>query len=217
MGVAGEVLISQLNQLSWKQWKSVFQKQGYKFFEQPFDMNVFGVRNSIAVAGEFDDAVGVIYRNERLNPEIRIFKATTDPSAKALQNPINPKGTLIMLKGQYPSSHKLGFHGYTSKYGKYPALEQIGDIKYVRDFDKNNILSLSTGFPTEGNFKTNIHRASKWKILDRIGAYSYGCQVLQSPWDFDKFMETCQLQQEKIGIDTFTYSLFELDDVRDVA
>ena len=99
--------------------------------------------------------------------------------------------------------------------GGYKALEQIKPMKYVRDNTKDTILDTAVKYlvkKTTGVFKTNIHRASKNKIVDRIGSYSAGCQVIQDPNDFDHLIRLCEAQIRVIGVNSFTYTLLNEND-----
>lgn len=192
--------------------REIIKSKGYVFFDKSFDMNVFGIRNSIQVAGDFDDIVGIAYRDERYREHIEFYQATTDPSDQYLLRPLNPKGTIAIVPGQYRQVYKLGIHGRTWASGGYEALEQIAPIKYIRDNNKDNILDMDNP-EFWGVHKTNIHRASKWNILDKVGPYSAGCQVIRDPKDFVSFLNLAKLQRQELGTDKFSYTLLELEDV----
>ena len=61
----------------------------------------------------------------------------------------------------------------------------------------------------EAVLKTNIHRASKWKLLQFIGKYSAGCQVFRSIDDFNLLISLCEKQIENGHGNSFTYTLFD--------
>lgn len=196
----------------WGFMREKFLENGYKFFNKSFDMNIFGVRNSNRVAGEFDDLVGIAYRDHHFCEEIHFYQATTDPSDQYLLKPLNPNGTIAIVPGQYRGVYKVGIHGRTWASGGYEALEQVGELTYIRDNNKDNILDFDNP-QFRGIHKTNIHRASKWNILDKVGPYSAGCQVIQDPADFASFMDLCKLQVRELGANSFSYTLFDLDDL----
>lgn len=201
-----------IDQISYKRLKLIFSEKGYKFFTEPFDMNVFGIRSSNVVAGEFDDYVGVEYVNGDHDEKLFLFKATTDSGLKYLLNPLHLKGAAILLEGQHLGAYKIGIHGRTWASGGYEAMEQVSPMEYVRDNNKNNILGDSVAVPFSGILKTNIHRASKWEILDKIGGYSAGCQVIQDPEDFKVFMAICKQQIEHGLGNSFSYTLLNEKD-----
>ena len=200
------------NSITYSRVKLKFSEKGYKFFTDPYDLNVFGIRSNFKIAGDFDDLLGIAFIDNEGCEKLFLFNATTDSGAQYLLNPLHPKGAAILMTGQYPSAYKIGVHGRTWSSGGYEALEQINPMKYVRDNNKNNIIGDSVTPIFSGVLKTNIHRASKWKILDKIGPYSAGCQVIQSPIDFEIFMSICK-QQDIHGLgDKFTYTLLEEKD-----
>lgn len=201
-----------------EQLLEAYKKNNYKFFlDSKFDCNLFGVRSSSRKAGEFDDIVGVFYKDYNDRDKVFCFKATTDPGVHWLHNPLSKDGTLIMLRGQYRGAYKLGIHGRTWASGGYKALEQVKDMYYVRDNNKDETLDLSLSNDPKnifkGVYKTNIHRASKWQKIPLIGKYSAGCQVIQSIDDFNTLIEICERQiEEGIG-NSFTYTLFHEDEI----
>lgn len=196
----------------YKNIKLRYEEKGYKFFTGIYDLNIFGIRSNTKIAGEFDDWVGVAYLDNSRCERLFFAKATTDSGAKYLLNPLHPKGAAIMLPGQYRKAYKLGIHGRTWASGGYKALEQINPMRYVRDNNKNNILGDSVTVPFEDILKTNVHRANKFKIIDRIGGYSAGCQVIQDPVQFETFICICEEQKTHGHGDFFTYTLFEEND-----
>ena len=131
-----------------------YKKNKYKYFlDKKFDCNLFGVRSSNRKAGEFDDIVGVFYKDYNDRDKVFCFKATTDPGIHWLSNPLSKDGTLIMLKGQYRGAYKIGIHGRTWASGGYEALEQAKPMRYVRDNNKDDTLDLSVSKDSENVFE----------------------------------------------------------------
>ena len=195
-----------------------YKSKGYKFFSKgAYNLNVFGIRNNSNQAGKFDDKVGVIYVDDSNKPHVHLWDATTDPGIHWLSNPLNKDGTAIMLKGQYRGAYKLGIHGRTWASGGYDALEQVKPMKYIRDNNKDDKLDFSLAENEENIIedilKTNIHRASKWKLLQYIGKYSAGCQVIRSIEDFNLLISLCRKQILRGHGNSFTYTLFDSYDV----
>jgi hypothetical protein len=197
-----------LERISYKRVKLRFEEKGYAFFTKPYDLNIFGVRSDNKIGGSFDDLVGIAYTDNSNTERLFLAEATTDPSDKWLFKPLHPKGTAIMLPGQYRRAYKIGIHGRTWASGGYKALEQINLMRYVRDNNQDNVLDIH-GAPFLDNLKTNIHRASKWEIVDKIGSYSAGCQVIQDPVDFELFISLCEDQVSHGLGNKFTYTLLE--------
>jgi hypothetical protein len=119
-----------------------------------------------------------------------------------------------MVPGQYKDVYKIGHHK------DYQALEQVGKIKYVRDDSKDSKLNFELYRGTDSaaniftdNLKTNIHRASKNKIVNYVGLYSAGCQVLQNVDDFTILLNFCKAQVSAGWPNLFTYTLLEATDL----
>ena len=181
-----------------------------------FDLNIVGIRSVNSKSDSFDDLLCVLYKDNDNDWVLEKFACTTDPGKHWLTNPLNKKGTLIMVPGQVRGAYELGLHGRTGS-SPYEALEQIKPMLYVRDNNKDNILDfklidLKSNW-IRGIFKTNIHRASKWKTLLGIGKYSAGCQVIQSPKDFERFLSLCHLQVKHGHGSSFTYTLINETDI----
>lgn len=191
--------------------KKVFKKKGYKFCSGPFNLNIFGVRDLGGQRDTFNDFVGVAYQDDLNRSLVELFPATTDPGIHWLRNPLNSKGTLIMLEGQYKSAYTIGKHG-RSGLNPYEALEQCNEMAYVRDNNKDDQYDIDPSKKISGIFKTNIHRASAWKILQLIGKYSAGCQVIKDPNQFLFLMSLAHKQIQYGFGNKFSYTLLNKDD-----
>lgn len=200
---------------------SAYEKKGHTFYtNRTYNLNVGAIRSMNSKSNEFDDILFTAYYEDLRKPVIHCWPATTDPGKYWLQNPMNKNGTAIVVPGQYRNSHCLGLHGRSSS-SPYAALEQCGDMLYVRDNNKDTKLDFDlyrdpvklAAFGFRGNIKTNIHRASAWKIIRLIERYSAGCQVLQNPKDFDMLIRLYQVYLQKGFPNRVTYTLFEEIDV----
>jgi hypothetical protein len=177
---------------------------------------VFGVRsvNREHSADAFDDIIGVIYPLSGVL-RMELFAATTDPSARELIKPSFPEaqrgGTAILVEGQYRGAYQLGTHGAGT--WRHQALVQVRPLKIYRDANRDEILNLNPAQITEGNYGINIHMAHPTVPLKRISGYSAGCQVVQDPPEYQRFMFLCGKQREEInklqrlGGDRFSYTL----------
>ena len=92
--------------------KSYFAAKDYKFFDTPdkrLNLNIIGVRRDSQGSNTFDDFLLVMYREEDFMINLR-WQATTDPGKYWLMNPMNPKGTAVLVPGQYRGTWQLGKH-----------------------------------------------------------------------------------------------------------
>ena len=186
---------------------------GYKTFEtnHPFDLNIFGIRSSVSRSNRFDDVIGCVYRDKRLEWKCRTWAATTDPGSFWLENYRSDRvsGTAILVPGQYRGVYKLDHHA-----GKYLALcQRNGKVKVYRDSNRDKILDW-TGDTHAGMYGINIHRASL-SGSTTVDRWSAGCQVFQNAFDFTELM---QLAIAQLTIhptyDSFTYTLLQEGDLR---
>jgi hypothetical protein len=193
-----------------------YKRMGYKLFSGAYDLNIFGIRSSNSVSNKFDDLIGVAYTDEKKVLNIKLYPATTDPGLHWLHNPSNKKGCAILVPGQYSGVLTIGLHGRSGA-SPYKALEQIGAMCYVRDNNKDGMLDFSLyrdpDKKKENAFwdiiKSNLHRASAWKIVQLIDQYSAACQVIQAPKHFEELMFLCEKQIDYGHGSKFTYTLFE--------
>lgn len=197
--------------LTFEEIESVFKSKGYAFFTSGnFNLNIFGIRSRNHVAGRFDDLIGVAYRNG--GNRVDFFSATTDPSDLELRDPsfeaARTGGTAILAPGQYRGAYVFGHHGGGN--WRHRALQQVRAVTIFRDANRNELLDFNVP-KTTGLFGINIHMAHPEVELGRVGRYSAGCQVIQRPHEYGRFIN---LVQSAIPIwkDRFTYTLFDESD-----
>lgn len=191
--------------------KQLYLKKGYTFREEKMRLNLFGIRSKNSQSDKFDDLGGIAWVDENGKPQLFNFWMTTDPGKTGLLNPGNVKGCIIIVPGQYLEVYGKGLHN-----GKYECFKQAKKMHYVRDNNRDDILDFNLyrdpkllklhGFwDIRG---TNMHRASEWQIVNWIGPYSEGCQVVQRPETFKKLIELRDLSY-KYGFTFVDYTLFE--------
>jgi hypothetical protein len=195
-----------------KNIKLYFSAKDYKFFDTPskkLNINIIGVRRDNQGTNTFDDFLLVMYREEELMVSNH-YQVTTDPGKYWLQNPMNPKGTAILVPGQYRGTWQLGKHQ-----GKYEALVQRKPVKVYRDNNKDEIIDYNNIALTleEGYFGINIHRSNPYDQSYVINRWSAGCQVFKKIEDYNNFIQVCK-DSAKIYGNSFTYTLIDEKDLR---
>ncbi|MFZ0454255.1 MAG: hypothetical protein WAM24_10915, partial [Ignavibacteriaceae bacterium] len=108
--------------------------------------------------------------------------------------------------GQYLGCWRLGLHK-----GKYKALLQTGNVKVYRDANRDDKYDYIESSAEWGMFGINIHRASKWGIVDYVNKFSAGCQVFKDPEDFWELVGLCENALKYFG-NRFSYCLIEEKD-----
>ena len=187
--------------------KTVMAKKNYRFYSDPFDINIFGIRATNPIVNTFCDLLGVAYTDENGKPQIMIAPATTDPGFYWLENPMNIAGTAIVVPGQYHSLWTPGLHS------GYRALIQSGNIKVYRDRNKNDVLDMDPSTIQEGEFGIDNHHAlDQAAPTPTVGKFSAGCQVWAILADFLAMMGLVD-KQIAAGLGSlFSYSLLEEQD-----
>ena len=189
--------------------RAVMEKKGYRFFESGiYNLNIIGVRRSTVEINKFDDYLLLIYKTSPSNWVVKTYPITTDPGTYWLLNPTNPKGTAILIPGQYRSTWKIAKHQ-----GKYEALCQRKPVKVWRDDNKDRVLDFYSSPEDEGYFGINIHRSNPYTESSQVDKWSAGCQVFKKVANFKEFMNCCNKSASMYG-DGFTYTLLEELDFR---
>lgn len=193
----------------------------YWFPKETLDYNcfVFGLRSNIIDQSkdQFNDTLGVVYPIAN-RYYIYLCEGTTDPGVMELMSPsfieAIRNGTAIVKEGQYRKVYKLGIHG-TGNY-KHLALLQQKPITIYRDSNRDKILDMKPIKTTEGIYGINLHGANIWNdIIDSIGRYSAGCQVIAKKTQYEIFFNILQKQLLKGLGDEFSYTLFKSTDFDD--
>ena len=183
------------------------RSMGYQVFtDGDWNLNIFGVRSKERIAGRFDDWIGAACKRYD-QWYVRWWQATTDPSPFYLiEHPTNPKGTAILVPGQYRGAYKIGKHR-----GSYDALVQSEPVAVYRDDTKDRILDMDRKSIITGRYGINIHRSHPRRDMGDgwVGPYSAGCQVFSHPDGLGELLVLCHAQIKNRGWDTYTYTLLD--------
>lgn len=198
------------NKIFFSDIKKTLLNKGYVYFERGlYNLNIIGVRanNNNEITNVYDDILLLEYKNGN-NWQRIMYPITTEPGDYYMRKKLgNPKGTAILVPGQYRGCWMIGKHN-----GKYNALVQCKPVKVYRDGNKDNIYDLNPETIKEGIFGINIHRSNEGFTRETIDMYSAGCQVFSDPKDFRNFMDICKKQMNIYG-NSFTYTLINEEDL----
>ena len=189
------------------QVREVMLKKHYSFFEKgDYNINIIGIRSENNVANSFDDFMLSIYKKN--NDWIKkYYPITTDAGTYWLENPMNVKGTAILIPNQYKSAYKIGTHK------DYEALTQKEKVEVWRDDNKDNILDFDIAKKEWGFFGINIHRSNPYTESSQVNKWSAGCQVFKKVADYNDFMKDCNISKKYYG-NSFTYTLLKTTDFK---
>jgi len=187
--------------------KMCLQKKNYKFFENGiYNLNIVGIRSLDRRADVFDDWLACLYKDESNTMRCHKWKITTDAGTYWMRNPMNSKGTALLVPNQYVNCYKIGLHKK-----QYPALVQYAPVAVYRDNNKDKIEDFDPRTIEWGDFAINIHRSNPTREGATIGKWSAGCQVFASPLDFAEFMKIVDKSSSAFG-NSFTYTLLNSSD-----
>ena len=192
-------------------FEALFKKKGYAYFTQGvYNLNIIGVRsdNNNKVTNKYDDYLVVTWNTPEGQTRRQVYPITTEPGLYYISKKLlNPKGTAILVPGQYRGCWQIGKHR-----GKYKALCQKKPVKVYRDNNLDEVYDLNSETIESGIFGINIHRSDELKIYNLVNKWSAGCQVFQYASHFTAFMKKCEKQAELYG-NSFTYTLVEEKDL----
>ncbi|WP_196894813.1 hypothetical protein [Aureivirga marina] len=193
--------------LNYELLKEVYIKKGYEFFDRgTYNLNLFGIRSNDLKVNEFNDFMGIAYKDELGNDQVFVFKASTKPGLYYLKHKkLNENGTAILIPNQYKSAWRLGYHK------GYEALQQnTTNFKVWRDADSDGEFDYSGDIYSDVA-GLNAHTTSFKSTIERVGKYSAGCQVIQDDKEFLIFLSIIKKSLDFYG-NSFTYTLFTEDD-----
>jgi len=180
--------------------KNLYKKYGAAEEE----INFFGVRNEDDQRKDIWNDILGLFSGE----DLYMFLGTTDPGDYFTRNPMNPKGTAHLCLGFHKRIWRVDKHKkkYTALCNRWGCNKQ----KVWRDVDKD-FKQTKKDIIDIGYFGVNLHRASAMTLLQNIGRYSAGCQVIRSNEDFGKLMSVVLNSKtyKKNKLATFNYFLFD--------
>jgi hypothetical protein len=196
------------------------KSKGYPNFglktKSPFNVMITGIRGESKTSDLFDDWITLCYFDENKKEICEIYPATTDPGKRMRTNPIFyeqiKNGVAILKPGHYPSCYELGYHG-TGNW-RHEALIQVGTLILWRDNNRDERLDWDKNLPEHPCTAcgVNIHMAGKNFIAQNVDSWSAGCQVIQNPKDFLRFMDVVKASMKIYGA-RVSYTLLNITDL----
>lgn len=179
---------------------NALKDKAYVIYDQPYQLNIVGVRNEQSQPNKFDDQLYVFYKDETYKWVIKEFPITTDTGTYWLLNPMSSQGSAMLKEGQYIDAYKQGLHR-----GDYTALVQQKPVTTYRDYDRNAVFDFGQK-ETTGIYGINIHKAGA--DSQDVNKWSAGCQVFQKSEDFQEFMQLTDRHKANYG-NNYTYTLLD--------
>lgn len=174
------------------------------------NINLIGIRNS----KDQDKDVINDYLGFWSKDKFFLTKGTTEPGVYWVKDKKerNKQGTFHLLEGFHEKIWGVGVHkGYEALTNQYPQCKPTkgwrdANYDFTRD-DKDVIVC--------DYFGINFHRMHPISIVDRVGKYSAGCQVLQDAKDLTYILSVIKESEDyKLSKKaTFNYLLLNIEDI----
>lgn len=191
-----------LNLISYKAIQDIYIKKGYRFYTDPWDLNIVGIRAAQPVTNTFGCHFAYAFADAKKNPCIKVIPGTTLPGLYYLNNLMNSKGTAIVKEGWYHSMWQVGLHS------GYRALVQINPCTVYRDSNHDANFDLVNGTEETGIFGIDHHHAWMYGKAMTVDKFSAGCQVDWLIEDWNSITLKCIDAQIAAGLgDKFSYGL----------
>ena len=189
------------------------KSNGGVVFENPYYLNLFGIRNTKNVDA-FNDYLVIYWFDSNKSVHYKIYdKFTTDPGLyKALLAPSNKNGCAVLVEGWYRRLWKVGYHKGNLN---HKALVQYAPCKVYRDNNKDKIIDRNPKSIQSGVFGINMHRCRTDRDVKTVQNFSEGCQVFQNYNEFQSFMSYVD-KAGKQGQVYFSYFLEDINKLSDV-
>ncbi|MFH0736157.1 MAG: hypothetical protein V1773_17115 [bacterium] len=175
----------------------LIKRKNYSLYTEPKRLNITGIRSVNRTVNLFNDLFWVFWMEGTEQKSFSMI-GTTDPGLTYLKKLLNPKGTGILVPGQY--DYKLGLHK-----GKIKAFVQDGPVKLYRDKNKDDIMDMNPNTIDSGYYGVNIHPTSVFNPKF-IGPWSAACQVPQNKEEFAYLIALAE-EHKKLYGNKFKYTL----------
>lgn len=173
-------------------------------------LNIVGIRRRPLAIDRFNDVLFVFYPLQG-QWQYQKFQITTIPGYAYLAKKLGtPRGTAILVPGQYLDAYEIRDHHGSSTHRalcqrRDIALPVFRDIRLdgVPDMDPATIRTDGTGI--------NLHRALPADCTITVGEFSAGCQTFRCAQQFAAFMALVDRSPDRAA-NRFTYNLLDQAD-----
>ena len=195
------------------------RKVGYVFFEQgDYNLNIHAIRTDDVFDNRFSDCLRILYKEAGIW-QVFESKWTTLAGTKGFggeQSPLTGaqtgtgvSGVAVIVPNQYRRVYKFVDNYW--QWLAYPFFQQVGNMQYWRDNDKNGIIT--KGRVYTGNYATNLHRmgnnrVEKEQVNSEIEYWSQGCNGSPEP-QFKGILPIVRKAIVACKSDLFSYALFD--------
>lgn len=211
-------------------FKEVLRNKNYIIYDEPFRMNVIGVRYQYQgqeYTNQHTDRMYIMFKDDNSVWRIKYWSCSTMPGVYRNNATARSGGPLqkdekgpdrggmgILKPAQYVNGYSLG------DYKGMKVLRSVGPQLAYRDKNYGNTQISFTEDPNNKNggknFYMHIHQAfsKKYPNQPNVNAWSEGCQVFGRKKEFDDFINYMKVHEKNWG-NKFTYTLITSRDVSD--
>lgn len=171
-----------------EQVRAVMLAKGYRFFEKgDYNLNLIAVRENDVFENTFSDTLYIAHKVNGIwtMPTLPFTTLAGTLGRGGEKNPLTGAqtgtgvdGTAIVLEGQYPQGLKYITGGLRYPFTQF--LQQNRPFNYLRDNDRDGLISRNSAVRQTGNFFTHWHAMSPLGVPSRQvnyvhSAWSQGC------------------------------------------
>jgi hypothetical protein len=207
-----------------EQIRATMLSKGYSFFEKgDYNLNLIAVRENDVFENTFSDSLYIPHKvnGKWLMPRFNFTTLAGTLGFGGEKNPLTAaqtgtgvNGVAIVLEGQYPQGLKYISGGLRYPFTEF--LQQNRFFNYLRDNDKDGLVSRLTAIKQTGNFFTHWHAMSPIGVKSiqvnyTHSAWSQGCMGGDAPTWFGGIMPIVRSAVKLWGT-TFTKTLIHAND-----
>ena len=170
--------------------------QKYEIYKEEGEINIVYIEGACADGNPNKDEPN-IYNDRRIvfefvNGEPKIvgnWLATTEPGNYYIKHLYSPekKGAALIAFTQHKNAWEIGMHRGTDKIPAYESLVEVGDIKIIRDLNRDGWRNINKGDSAQiDNFDISQHKGSDKN--NEVNKDSAGCLVGKKHKGHQEFM-----------------------------
>lgn len=187
--------------------KDSLLKNKFTVFNQPFSVNLGGIRTLDNTANTFNDWLYAFYYDKNGVIQGVVVPGTTDAGVYYREHPMNKKGTAIIQHnvqhiGAYQLQDPTRNKGQLG-HNRQKAFRQVKPMKYWRDNDKDRILEFEGETFTEIGFTNGHYMGTVGKEVNNWSAGCWGGTVA----NMNKLFEVSEMQIKHGLGDIYSYTL----------
>jgi hypothetical protein len=193
--------------------------QKYEIYKEEGEINIVYIEGACADGNPNKDEPN-IYNDRRIifkfvNGEPKIvgnWLATTEPGDYYIKHLYSPekKGAALIAFTQHKNAWEIGMHRGTDKIPAYESLVEVGNIKIIRDLNRDGWRNINKGDSEQiDNFDISQHKGSNKN--NKVNKDSAGCLVGKTPNGHEEFMSVIKQDPRFVKDKNFKFTTTVID------